>query len=1008
MAGITNPFVDESEFQETSSGVITNIQNDDKFAKQNMSVEEEHTNWLQKIVEEYEAGEITEESIRAACERQNPPIDPTPILDFCQSDNLHREMNPYFKSDLRDVPTTGYDYNGTLGDGESITVAGCEITATTYRGNDVEDTENVFGLEALKADKVYDALMDRSVMNYASEFLFKTSVSDGIDEDDYYPEERTIYHCHSDYLGDFDYDPTMYRIGYKEIEEKDGSTSQLPVLEYIGPSRLDNVWVTSPDSNDGFEAVASMAHDGVIDDAEEVVDNMIPLGCKVLDYTFCTPTGVSINYAPRIPEGVTSMNYTFAGCNLDIFPDRNIADKLYGNDESTKVYVLPSTLECAQGTFENCDNMRGDFVMRNPEYMQRDEVRSRFYSSMMTGNLMGFFARSTRVDREIDDEDAYLDQLPSSVVNIVDMFSGCDSLDEAHTQGRRTDIISWLAMNPGYNIGNIMRGETSEVVFDRANFGGELTPYLTPELMRGVYDDIQDSTAMLHDADATDGYFKDDSRESVITDSSGINSDYDVSGLDEEKIDASRAAQMILTEGKVDSGYVDTSVEVASDGQRTNNKIKDADGSTYYDATGHKVSYQDMMADTSQWWEKWSQAGAIGLVAGVVGGVVTKNKWVGLAMGVGGGFIASKFVPSTLYPVVHATAQLFHSEKLEEWAQKLPGAESYIANKEIRDFNRNLDEYNEQWDNNYNLGFENYDSRISRIFGEVTAQGSTSMLVETDCSLSMRNNGFAAAQELNFAGVASMGEDNAKCVVDTMQEAISTANANFNSRFADGADLDEKSADEMRDYYLFLMKSAEAYSSGAVKGIETFDSGAKADVQMDGLGMVNRAYVETVMTNLKELDSQYHFMTDEVWEQMSHLEIEGVDMEHISAFDNSYFIEERNYMAGKTVEDIRALAEVDSDFRIAMGEEMNNLDARVPEGWVSREAGAETPTAGSYEEGVTLTEDTQSIMNSAVNPQSESYTQETHENRVDTVDKEFGDIEGVAENASGFSEDTVD
>lgn len=604
-----------------ASGAITNVQNEDNTQKQNMEVVEEHENWLDTVKDEYDQGLIDDASIRAACARQNPPVDPTSILEYMHMSNLDRQQSPYFKTDLRDTQTKGYEYNGTLGDGESVTVAGCTITATKYEGEDVYDTDDVFGMEQYKVKKVYDALMDRGTMDYIGEMFGGTKTDNFDDLEDYAPSERTLYHCHSDYLGDFDYDPTIFRIGYKEIEEKDGTISQLPVLEYCGPTSLDNVWVCGLDDNTSYEWFASHANEPAIDDCEDVVDNLIPKGCKNLDYTFCTVNGRFLNFLPRVPEGVTSMNYTFAGSEMDVFPDMNYSQKMSLADSSGKNYLLPSTVECLQGTFQDCDNFHPFHIyMRNPEYTktQEDSLKQWFAGGHYTS--------------ETDDTEAYLDQLPKEVVNSVDMCAGCDGMDKEFVDGYLDDSVWFLKID-----------HRSYITHEKVKYGGELTPYLTEEMSRGMYDDIADASAMIHGADAKEGYFKDRGDIDFLIEKDGsLDAKFDTSGLDQEKLNMARSNQMIEQEGKVDSGYVDTSVEVSKDGWITNNKVKEEDGSMTYDATGLKVSYQDYMHDTSAAWEKWAQAGAIGLVAGLVAGNASDNKWLGIAAGVGGGFLASK------------------------------------------------------------------------------------------------------------------------------------------------------------------------------------------------------------------------------------------------------------------------------------------------------------------------------------------------------------------------------
>ena len=936
----------ESKANSSSTRVVTNVQNEDTSKKQNQDIVEETKTYYQTIAEEYDAGKITDESIKAACEKQNPPIDPEAILTYVHMTNLEREESPYYKSDLSDVKVTGTDY--TVEPGSSVEVAGCTITATKYEGDAVKDTKNVFGLEALKAAAKRQAESDESWLDYAWEFFGGKSDSAHVKDSDWMPEERTLYHCSSPYLGEFDYDPTMYRIGYKEIPEKDGSVSQLPVLQYIGPNLSTTTGIVL--DNTGESATSIDANWDMILDAQTISKNLVPEGCKILDYTYQSGNGThgfNIEYVPEIPEGVTSMNCTFKGCNslkiLPLFENDGFDDNwlqrvtdtttagnynLFKNEN--RVVSLPSTLECASSAFKGCNGMGGAFVSTNPEYV---EYQKQFLKDVSEDGIVE--SAKKHASNEIPSQ--YIDQLPKGIVNTVDMFSGCEGLDEVYQDGYVCTVFDL----PGSKF-DVKSGKLKNVTFDKAKFGGNYTPYLAPELMRGIYDDISDSTVMARGArgdDVDKGYFKDDDVYAVIRQDGGLDKDFNPLGLDQDKLNQSRSAQMLLAEGKVDSAHVDTSAEVASSGMRANNKIKEADGSYGYDASGRKQSYQDLLADTAAPWEKLSMMAAVGLAGAAVGGLSTKNKWVALATGLGAGLGSSYLLPSTLYPVLSTTSRLLGIKKLQEFADKLPGAESYKANKEIMAHNKTLAKENAKWDNDYNVGKANFDDRISAVFGNATTQARTSMLVDKTCADSMFANGKASAQELNFAGIAMVGESEAKCVTDTMQTAIDAAKNKFEEKFAGKTSLTASEKKELSDYYVLLMQSLEAYSKGSKEGISLYDGEfeERSNLQMDGLGMVNRAYADTTMKSLKEMNDKYHFMNDIEWAKITSLDIEGVDTANLKAYQNSnYFKTVRDNAAGLTVEDIKLLASKDSQFKKAMGSDLKTVDERIPAGYVAQ------------------------------------------------------------------------
>ena len=927
---------------------ITNTQNEDNTQKQNQDAIDEVETYYQTIAEEFDAGKITDESIKAACAKQNPPVDPTSILEYVHMTNLEREESSYYKTDRSEQETIGTEYNGTLEDGETIEVAGCTITAKDYtRSADIADAitnaqknVDVFGWQPAVLERIRQAESDENWVDAAQEWFFNSG-SEGDNAYEKAMEEglvgktRTLYHCSSPYLGEFDYDPTMFQIGYKEIEEKDGTKSQLPVLEYIGPD-LDIIKEAAFSDTDAGSYTELRSGEAQRRMATNIAKTLIPKGCKVLDYTFVGTrgpggaNGYNLEFLPEIPEGVTSIHCAFKNCDeMESIPVLIGDDLDYDKMMSSRKNVLPSTLECASSAFKGCSKLNGSFVSRSED------------------------------GKEID-------QLPKGIVNTVDMFSGCEGLDEVYKEGYNTG-------------GGVVRfwydGKSkTAATFDRAKFGGNLTPYLAPDLMRGIYDDISDSTVMARDGDVKTGYYKNDNVDTVIQADGSLKVDGAVKGLDESKLNQSRSAQVILAEGKVDSAHVDTSVEVASGGMRTNNKVKEADGSYTYDATGRKKSYQDEVPDSSQPWEKLAMASAIGIGAFAVGKGTTKSGIVGLLGGLGAGVLSySTFLPNTLYPVVSKTSEILGIKKLQEWADKLPGAAAYKKNQEIRAYNKQLGEENAKWDNDYNRGNANYDERMSVVFGNATTQARTSMLVDKTCAESMFHNGKAASQEMDYAGLAMDGETHANCVTDTMQTAITAAETRFNEKY--GTSLTDEGKKEMSDYYVMLMQSLESYSKGSAEGIAFYDASSpeRAVLQTDGLGMVNRAYTVTAMDSLVKMNEKYHFMDETSWNKITSLQIEGVDTANLNNYkDDMYFAKAKTQAAGKTVEDIKALVAVDKDFKKAMGSRMKDLDKRIPEGYVPEPK----ETAPSMEEAYKSSADTVSTPAEAKKAVSEAETKQ--------------------------------
>lgn len=181
---------------------------------------------------------------------------------------LEREENPYFKTDLRKIKNQKYDVSSLTKTGATVKIADGSISLLK-NGN---------------------------------------------------------YQCKSKYLGTFEYDPKKWQISYKELNEKDGSKSQLPILEYIG-------------KEDG-----SSGHLGFIGDE----DFDVPKGVKSLDYTFTGNKNLKV-----LPDWDSSldtletMHYAFAGCkNVDC------------GDIWDMGFHWPHKIKDLSYTFENCSSMQ--------------------------------------------------------------------------------------------------------------------------------------------------------------------------------------------------------------------------------------------------------------------------------------------------------------------------------------------------------------------------------------------------------------------------------------------------------------------------------------------------------------------------------------------------------------------------------------------------------------------------------------------------------------------------
>ncbi len=157
-------------------------------------------------------------------------------------------------------------------------------------------------------------------------------------------EDGTV-HCKSDYLGEFDYDPKDFAYGYKEIQAEDGTTSQLPILKYIGN-----------------------AYTGALLE--------IPNGLKSGDYMF--EGNKTLEEQPKLPNSLTSAHYMFANCE-------NLTSVVYQRYSS-----IPMGLKDASGMYKGSSEFQGDSVYRPNGIVYAEE--------MIDG---------TAIDRKLEDDAFY-------------------------------------------------------------------------------------------------------------------------------------------------------------------------------------------------------------------------------------------------------------------------------------------------------------------------------------------------------------------------------------------------------------------------------------------------------------------------------------------------------------------------------------------------------------------------------------------------------------------------
>lgn len=224
-------------------------------------------------------------------------IDESVIIDDMNMTELEKQQSPYLKTDLSDQETIIEE------DGQRLDNVDTDSEEEVLDGVTVSAKKDLFG----------------NITN----------------------------HIESDYLGSFDYDPDEFALGYKEVTEKDGSVSKLPVLSYIG----NNTGMT--------ELVGGYVLWGN-------GDIKIPDGLKVADYMFAN--NENLKYAPKLPDSLTSMHCMFLNCkNMKepctgayAMPSEHVAN--FAN-----WYAMPSKVEDMSSAFKGCSNFTTGFPDEMPE-----------------------------------------------------------------------------------------------------------------------------------------------------------------------------------------------------------------------------------------------------------------------------------------------------------------------------------------------------------------------------------------------------------------------------------------------------------------------------------------------------------------------------------------------------------------------------------------------------------------------------------------------------------------
>lgn len=670
---------------------------------------------------------------------------------------LGKEQDPYSKSDLRNEPTVISDNGGNRLDNPQsgkATVAGCQVERVTV-------------------------------------------------------DKKTTVKVKSDYLGEFEYDPEEFALGYKTLS--DGS--QLPILQYVGDSNGDKYARVGP------FAFGTGKKDSI----------HIPDGLKSMDYMFTGYEGLS--YMPSIPTSITSMHYAFAGCvNMKCAQDAKrigLPPQMQGNQCG-----LPEGLLDMSGAFLDCKNFNATFMA----------VKQKGNHVVAIPAPMG--------------------QLPSSIVNITEAFSGCEKLDD---------------------VGPLMAAVTKAITGKEASnipvYGGTVTPYLSESKAKCGLDRI--SGEPVKEAASTRKFLVDEKGKIDKEIEGELVVKADAKGepaYDKDKMDVTRyQARKTLLKAIAD-GLVEKNAELASGGALEHSYYYDAaDDKIKDDVTGLLVG-DSKTPSAGSIFQRVAIDGATGLGLGAVIGKITGFKKAGMLAGVGAaiGLDMADILPHSLSPIVSWTANILPEGNakttLENLAAELSG--SNVAEQKAT------------------LTAENVAATYQNRRLQRSIYGIEGIYELDSIKASMENNARYCGENLNFKATAERALDDGEQEAtlgarSIVHESVTCMNELFDSDFTDT----ETKKPLLKEYYVGLMEALETYNKGAEAGIKKLELTRPqyGEVSRQGLQMLNRAYTCEVLDNLRQMDAKYHFMDDEAWTKIAGLKIIGIDVEHIKDFGSEKY-----------------------------------------------------------------------------------------------------------------------
>lgn len=631
--------------------------------------------------------------------------------------------------------------------------------------------------------------------------------------------EKGIRHYEGS-LGSFDYNPNEWAVGVKDIE-RNGSKTSVPVLRYIGEE-------TNGDKIN------------------------IPEGVTNLDYTF---EGMDLETVPKIPDSVESAHAAFMDCKKLTRACKEAKDGEY-DDTNAKV---GGGIAAGAGTVATGLGAFGMANGWNP-------------AGWVALGGAGLVAVGGGIYSWAKDKDGRGGtwHMPKNLKDASYMFSGCESLTEGFEKGSEGLMNVQNMYEGNADLGTddyaIKKGSVAVTNFQETN--------VSKAAAMNAFDKANaDIMASLGDKDKPNYslYWNEDTK------------NLDRPDVTLEVKQEVEDLNVKLEDKAVREGYTPTDMSVATNGLASMSTVHGKEGIRYSTDINEKNEVQPN--------ESSSLDGFLGNAGSLIDrGIVSFGEYKILKAVTGNALIAGVatfglqavgILPKSMKPVLKTVAKFVGEDSgfgkaLNSFADKLPDASGSADTKFDKTVEVDARDATEK-----GVGDNSVASMDSRVTNSMNPQlGAVTRGSVSDITAGMARNGRAVANDgilLTAANKVSNDPEFTQISQMTMASAGAMEMKAIDMAGESGK-LDDASKSELSAQYLNILRGFEAYDNAAKDVIDAKYGMGSADAQKAQLGLnrVMDAAVAPMLDSMKELDAQYEFIDSTLQKQLDSMNISGI------------------------------------------------------------------------------------------------------------------------------------